>query len=113
MAGNNVEIEWVKGLGVPQDFGATLSTVPENQPGHFDEIERTHLSSSTLKVCTLIFVLLPPLVHTFTCAEEHQDGTIQKRFTEISYLFRGGNSSSGHRHSSLKGKTRFIIFAAL
>lgn len=58
MAGNNVEIEWLKGLGSTQDFGATLSTVPENQPGHFDEIERPHHTSSTLKVCLIIFSLL-------------------------------------------------------
>lgn len=56
MAGNNIEIEWLKGLGVASDFGATLSTVPENQPGtspinQYDQVEKTTtLSSSTLKV---------------------------------------------------------------
>lgn len=50
MAGNNVETEWLKGLGVTQDFGSSLSTVPENQTGIFDELERSPLTSSTLKV---------------------------------------------------------------
>ncbi|KAF7271988.1 hypothetical protein GWI33_015193 [Rhynchophorus ferrugineus] len=87
MAGNNVEIEWLKGLGVASDFGATLSTVPENQPGtspinQYDQVERTTLSSSTLKRNTKMELSKSDLLKLVTCFE----GEIQARDIAIAAL---------------------------
>ncbi|XP_066254920.1 CTTNBP2 N-terminal-like protein isoform X1 [Euwallacea similis] len=82
MAGNNVETEWLKSLGVTQDFGAALSTVPENQPGIFDEIERSPLSSSTLKRNTKMEMSKSDLLKLVSCFE----GEIQARDIAIAVL---------------------------
>lgn len=87
MAGNNAEIEWLKGLGVAPDFGATLSTVPENQPGtspmnQYEQMERTNLSSSTLKRNTKMELSKSDLLKLVTCFE----GEIQARDIAIAAL---------------------------
>lgn len=78
MAGNNVETEWLKGLGVTQDFGSSLSTVPENQTGIFDELERSPLTSSTLKVSQIKTKknIFDNTIYLST--EKHQNGNVQK-----------------------------------
>ncbi|XP_030748776.1 uncharacterized protein CG10915 isoform X2 [Sitophilus oryzae] len=87
MASNNVEIEWLKGLGVSSDFGATLSTVPENQPGtspvnQYEQVERTSLSSNTLKRNTKMELSKSDLLKLVTCFE----GEIQARDIALAAL---------------------------
>ncbi|XP_060516199.1 CTTNBP2 N-terminal-like protein [Cylas formicarius] len=84
MATNNVEIDWLKGLGVAADLGPSLSTVPENQPGtsQYEQMDRTNLSSSTLKRNTKMELSKNDLIKLVTCFE----GELQARDITIAAL---------------------------